>query len=487
MRNLQSAVLALLVCLPACGSDADPAALANEPLDPVKPGICDAGWPLDLPEFAIDGVRATPVDVLSLDASVVFDTEAGEARATAVMRFQTGPDSGAPIFDLRQTIDSLRLDGADADPGLVVRENLGLIGGLGPGRLSAFDVHLEPCTVHTLEFEYRLASVDGGVAMPIEWTDAGGVSWDFSFSDLTVGHFLELWFPANLIHDEFEFALEASVTGAVDHTMITNGTFEAEGTNDWSLRFPDDTTSMSPLVKIVPTTDVLHSVSFVDLPVSGKRVEINSYVHPDLGVDLGDVEAMLAADFPAIEEFTGPYAHDAFTVYIWDRQGSMEYRGATTSTVGSLSHELYHSWYGRGLRPLTQNDGWIDEAWTSYVLAHEGFVHQTICDDASGALPPEPWIFKMISEDPWNRATSFWSYCHGAWVFAAIATEVGEDVLVDAMAGFYAKYAMKPATTADLARHLHCTAGSEDVHRLFHRYIRALPGEVDELPPGYCD
>jgi len=44
----------------------------------------------------------------------------------------------------------------------------------------------------------------------------------------------------------------------------------------------------------------------------------------------------------------------------------MEYDGGTTTGQAALQHETYHSWWGRGLKPASQPDAWIDEGWTFY-------------------------------------------------------------------------------------------------------------------------
>src|SRR5262249_38712217 len=82
----------------------------------------------------------------------------------------------------------------------------------------------------------------------------------------------------------------------------------------------------------------------------------------------------LAAEITALQGFLttdsngiGEYMHgNRFVVYF--AGGGMEYDGGTTSSTGSLRHETHHSWWGRGLKPASQNDGWLDEAWTVYVL-----------------------------------------------------------------------------------------------------------------------
>ena len=44
----------------------------------------------------------------------------------------------------------------------------------------------------------------------------------------------------------------------------------------------------------------------------------------------------------------------------------MEYEGGTTTATGPLSHETFHSWFARGVKPAAQADGWWDEGFTSW-------------------------------------------------------------------------------------------------------------------------
>jgi hypothetical protein len=44
----------------------------------------------------------------------------------------------------------------------------------------------------------------------------------------------------------------------------------------------------------------------------------------------------------------------------------MEYAGATTTDLGSLRHELDHSYFARSITPANGDAGWIDEAIASW-------------------------------------------------------------------------------------------------------------------------
>ena len=57
-----------------------------------------------------------PIDVLAVNATLLFDLSASSARATASMRFRMGARQGHPMFDLRQTIEDAALDGSAISP-----------------------------------------------------------------------------------------------------------------------------------------------------------------------------------------------------------------------------------------------------------------------------------------------------------------------------------------------------------------------------------
>src|SRR5262245_2831864 len=96
------------------------------------------------------------------------------------------------------------------------------------------------------------------------------------------------------------------------------------------------------------------------------QFEVVGPVDGDTDLEMGgpEIQQYLVKNVTQI----GPYSHgNRFTAYIWENQErSMEYDGAVTSNVAALEHEVFHSWYARGIKPASQNDGWIDEAWDNY-------------------------------------------------------------------------------------------------------------------------
>ena len=140
----------------------------------------------------------------------------------------------------------------------------------------------------------------------------------------------------------------------------------------------------------------------------------------------------------------------------------MQFKLAVSSPADALEHEVFHSWWARGLKPASQNDGWIDEAWAVY---HDG-----------GAAQQTPFDFReppvrLCPRTPWNRATLIDSYRKGSRFFAGVAALVGVDRLHALMREFYDLHAPGVITTAQLEAHLMDRTNDEVLHRAFARWI----------------
>jgi hypothetical protein len=144
----------------------------------------------------------------------------------------------------------------------------------------------------------------------------------------------------------------------------------------------------------------------------------------------------------------------------------MEYDGGTTTAPGSLRHESFHSWWGRGLKPASQADGWWDEAWTVYNDA-----------GASGTLPFDfgAAAVELSSRNPWVRLTPGASYASGRRFFEGAAGMMGVPTLVAGMNDFYRTRHARPATTPDLEAHLVSRCADPALVDGFHRFVYGLP------------
>ncbi|MDQ6784150.1 MAG: hypothetical protein M3063_12075 [Actinomycetota bacterium] len=403
------------------------------------------------PPPTTDGDRTVvTVDVNDVNASLRFDVAAQEATGVATVNFAVDGPDGHPALDLRQEIDTLTLDGHPLPAEAMAPVDLG---GGPDAHLRVLDVALEEGSRHRLTFAYRLALPDADGALPVGWGD-DGVRFDLWMSDLMPGRYLEMWIPAPLCHDRFALNVEVEVAGTNrPHLLLTNTTGVVEPALSWVVAYPETFTSLSPMLVLAPVDEVQWRTRQVDLPGLAHPLELRSARHVEVDADLAAVEADVVGWLSYLHTRYGPWVHGTtMTVLVWGPERGMEYDAATTAAVGALEHEVFHSWFGRGVKPARASDGWIDEAWTTWSTASRrsdeprfGASDLGLDDDAVLLCPPHPW----------SRHTPAASYAAGSRLFSGMAALLGgPDRLRSAMAGFYVAHRGGLVTTDDLQRHL---------------------------------
>ena len=411
----------------------------------------------------VDGLLAVPIDIQQLSASLVFDGVSSTGTGDATVQFVMGPQDGNPIFDLRQTITAAWLDGSAVAVSKLAPHDFG---GGPQAELRILESVLGAGSSHTLRMTYTLgpprASTAGSYQPAITWSPGPRLTFNFGFTDLGAGRYLEAWVLANLIFDQFPLTLDVQVVGtAIPHTPMTNGGVTAMGFNHWSVAFPARFTAPSFLFELRATDTLSSMTDQVILPVSGATVTIEAWKLAGSAVDLGTQIANLKLWLAANEQSSGPYLHGSRFVAFF-HLGGMEYEGGTTTGVGALRHETFHSWYARGLKPASQPDGWWDEAWTVY-------------NDlgASGSTPfdfGDPPI-ELRPQNPWVRVTAAGAYTDGRRFFEGVASTVGVANLRLQMRDLYLERRDRPITTMDLEGFLVSRSGRCELVDAFHRFV----------------
>ena len=421
---------------------------------------------LDLapPPVTFGAKTAVPIDISAIDAHLTFNGASQSAQGDATLSFVVGPTMGRPIFDLRQTITAVWLDGAPISLNQVLTQDLG--GGAG-AELKVLDVNCTAGSSHTLRLTYNVglpASPPGGSYPPgLAWSAGPRLTFNFGFTDLAAARYLEAWIPANLIWDQFALTLEITVAGtAIAHRVITNGTVAALGANHWKVTFPNRFTALSHLLEVRAQDTLASSTANVTLPVSGQVVTVEvikliSNPTINLSTQLTNLTTWLTQN----ENSVGPYLHgNRFTAFLI--QGGMEYEGGCTSGVGSLRHETFHSWWGRGAKPASQADGWWDEAWNVY---HD--------NGGTGVLPfdfnENPVTLSPING--YSRITQGAAYSLGERFFRGVSALTSPSSLTGWMGEFYKSHLDRPATTLDLEAHLVARSGQHTLVDAFHRWV----------------
>lgn len=427
------------------------------------------------PAKIVDGLTAVPIDIQSISASLTFDGATSTGAGDATLAFTMAPQAGNPIFDLRQTITAAWLDGAPIPTSSLAHHNFG--GGT-QADLRVIESVLAANSSHTLRVTYALgspqASTAGSYLPAMTWAGGPRLAFNFGFTDLGAGRYLEAWVPANLLFDQFTLTLQLRIVGTgVPHSIITNGTVTNLGPNHWSVVFPNRFTAHSPLLELRATDTLQLATDTTTLPVSGKTITIEAWKLITNAVNLGAQIASLKTWLAANETENGVYLHgNKFVAFL--NVGGMEYDGGTTTGAGSLRHEAFHSWWGRGIRPASQPDGWWDEAWTVY---HD--------EGANGTTPidfTDPPV-DLCPRNPWIRVTNPRAYSDGERFFEGVASLLGVASLRGLMRQFFDRRNTRPATTADLEAFLVAKSGEPQLVDAFHRFVFGLadPSPVPDL------
>lgn len=416
------------------------------------------------PPTAVDGLVAVPVDVSSLAAAVVLDGSTSTASVDATLSYTVGPHDGHPFFDLRQSVDQCWLDGVAIDPSEVAAHDVGA-GAFGSVRVVAH--HQLAGTAHTLRLTYALSTpqseLGGSYPPALVWSAGPRVQWSWGMSDLYAGRYLEAWLPANLQFDQFPVSLDLRVTGTVAaHSLITNGAVTELGTRHWQVVFPAWHSSLSPLLELRPSSTVESATATVALPASGTTCSLEAWKLAGGPDDLPTRLTQLGQLLVDNETDYGRFLGDRFVLFFNGGSGGMEYAGATTTSPGALAHEVFHSWFARGISPAAQADGWWDEGFTVW---HDG-----------GADDTEPFDFldppvTLCSRQPFQRRTPGASYSAGSRFFRGAASLVGVAALNAAMRGVYSARRGQPVSTGTLEAELVARAGEPGLVDAFHRFV----------------
>ncbi|HEX6394949.1 MAG TPA: hypothetical protein VFZ97_16055 [Acidimicrobiales bacterium] len=415
----------------------------------------------------VDGRRVVSPDVERIDAVLRFDVRERSASGEASVDFLAGDLAGHPVLDLRQEIEWIRLDGKDLGPDAFPKMDLGG----GPGaELRVLDSSLEAGTHHRLEIGYRVETPDAVDAQPLDWTDSG-LRFDFWMSDLAPGRYLESWVPAPLVHDRFALNLEIEISSAERaHSLLANtaGVDAVSAGSKWRICYPAHFTALSPMLVIGPTDQLEIKRTAVSLPGRERSLGLVCGRYLDVDADISACEDDIAAWLAYMVARYGPWVHgDTFWAFLWEPGRGMEYDGATTASVLALEHEVFHSWFGRGVKPARASDGWIDEAWTSWATSSNPERPRFVATELGLDDPP----VELYPRHPWARHTPRESYTEGYRLFAGLAHLFGgADRLRQAMSEWYRVNAGKSATTDGLAAHLTAWSGI-DISPWWARYV----------------
>jgi hypothetical protein len=414
----------------------------------------------------VPGGLAVPVDMASLEASLRFDVTSRVAEVSATVDLAVAGHEGFPAFDLRQPIDAARLDGKALPPVALAHHDLGAGDDAG---MRVVEVTCPAASQHRLQVDYRLGTPGATGSRPVEWSSSGdGVAWDLWMSDLEPGRYLEMWFPANLCHDTLAIKISVEVAGTKrPHVLLANGALvEHVPGLSWSVRYPPTFTSLSPLLVLAPADEVelCHQTVTAGAPTRITVAGLNG-AEADLGAVMADASAWLGY----FSARYGAWAHgDNFLAVMWGAPRGMEYDGATTACEPALEHEIFHSWFGRGVKPARASDGWIDEAMATWATASQRATAGRFRVEELGLDQPASLLSPL---HPWSRHTPREAYAAGSRLLAGVAHMAGgAAALRAALAAWNQANSGRQVTTDALARHLSAWC-DRDLTPWWDRYV----------------
>ncbi len=342
------------------------------------------------PSFDFGADRhAVFVDFQTATYELVFGYAEERARVVTTVDFLQ-PSVGFPLFDLvPDTIAAATLDDRPVEI-----DTVGDPDGTSRFRVVMAETEAGPHRlVLTSSFVRNVRARNGGISAGLFVND-----WDDR-------SFLELYVPSNLEYDSYGMTFRIRLEGASRrHEVFANAaTIRVEpAENLWEIEFPDFYNASHVYLHLLPEGELEHrSFEFAseyrpfDVTVYGESVS-------DRAVDA------VAATLRMLEEALGPWPHDNLLVHLGRPGRSMEYAGATWTTMAALQHELAHSYIGRWVAPAGGDASWFDEAAVSWMIDRGA--------PTASRLPRGGAAIGATS--PYFRATHQSSYDQGSEVMA---------------------------------------------------------------------
>ncbi|MBU6154764.1 MAG: hypothetical protein KGP28_10720 [Bdellovibrionales bacterium] len=335
--------------------------------------------------FAHRDGNAVFVDFTRAHYEITYDIDAKSARVLAEITFLSN-EEGYPVFDSVASPDSVMLDGART----VSREIRT------PDQATTLRVLDQKAGKgeHLLRIELPLTEL-------VDFR-SGGVRSAFWTSDLDERNFLERYVPANFEFDQVKMDFLVRFKGlSKPQSIYTNGSVLRLDQETFQIAFPAHFTASSLFFHTVPE-GVMNESRFSLKSSDGRVIPVLLYAQKDSwSAQLERLGERVRTVFRELEADYGPFPHPSILVY-QAGAGGMEYCGATMTDFGSLGHELFHSYFARGVMPANGNSGWLDEALASW--RDNGYPTLNALSGSSG----------MSSHPNYTRITDTAAYSFGA-------------------------------------------------------------------------
>lgn len=341
------------------------------------------------PNFMFQNKKIVFVDFLNARYDITYDLNQQLAFATSTIEFSQF-ETGFPVIDHVE------------NPTEIVLNDQYL-------QSSIANTPLRETNVRFIDQQLPAGNYKIKITSPISNLVAfknGTVNSAFWNSDLEDRSFLEQYLPANFEFDQVSMKFNIKFIGSeVRQRIYTNGNLKWTSNFEASIEFPSYFTSSS-LFFHTASDFKFNEINYSYPSISGSSIPVKIYTSANAGeAGLQKGQELLNKTLAELESDYGAFPHPRIIVYLANPGmglGGMEYCGATISELSALSHEVFHSYIGRGIMPANGNAGWIDEAIASW--RDGGYKNTGTMNGAS---------VNMSDVGPHYRKTKSAAYTHG--------------------------------------------------------------------------
>lgn len=332
-------------------------------------------------------------DFTDANYEITYDTKQNQAYAKAEISFVM-PESGYPIFDSATPPSSVLLDGQSVTVAEV--------------KTPANETQLRIAKKVSAPGKHRFT-----IELPIDKLvdfRSGGVASAFWTSDLEDRSFLERYLPTNFEFDQVKMTFNVKFIGKnIAQSVYSNGNIQKLDSSNFVISFPEYFTSSSVFFHTVPKGS-MDEVRFTLTSIDGRKLPAVVYSQGGiLSRSLDSVKQKTTDVFHELEKDYGPFPHPSITVYNAG-SGGMEYCGATMTSYSALGHELFHSYFARGMMPANGNSGWMDEALASW--RDDGYQSLENLSGTSG-MSSHAYYTRKTDQAAYGFGERFMSYLNG--------------------------------------------------------------------------
>jgi hypothetical protein len=402
--------------------------------------------------FSYLDAKAVFVDFDEAIYDITFDIAKKKSEVVARIKLNV-PEAGYPVFDLIQEPTSVTVDGIE---------------------VKAVDVSTpsNETKIRVINKKLSVGSYDLEVKVPltnlIEYTPTG-VKSAFWVTDLEDRYYLERYIPVNLEYDRVKMTFNLNYVGLkTKQHIFANGQVSWLSETKARIEFPEYFTVNSlyfhttPVgsVKLIETT--FKSVNGRDIPVAVYMADASNATSI-----LNGLKDYAQRTMVELEGDYGPFPHASLTIYNASLAhmglGGMEYAGATVTNENALEHEMFHSYFARGVAPANGNAGWIDEALASW--RDGGYRRLSTLSGSSS----------MAAHAPYTRKTDTAAYGFGAQFMSFLDNKfASKGGLKPFMNKLLEKKIFEPIFTEDFIAEMELFYG-EKVQEVFNKYVYKKP------------